>query len=243
VSRPRSIALLALVAGLAGCGLVDHAGNRGASEEGRDIFGLWRPSMIAALAVGALVWGLIVFAVVRYRRRGDAIPDQTQYVVRVEVLYTIVPVLIVAVLFAFSYRTQRDVDDLVDDPDVVIDVQGFQWQWQFRYVGEGITVSGLPDQLPVMVLPVDSTVRLNLISRDVIHSFYVPEFLYKRDVIPGVRNRIDVEVDELGRYRGRCAEFCGLDHARMTFEVEAVTKGDFRDWVAAEQAKGGGGGA
>lgn len=225
--------LLLLTAG--GCGLVDHAGNRGASEQGREIFDLWRAEVIAALVVGGIVWALIGWAVLRYRRRGDALPTQRQYVVPLEVAYTIAPVVIVAVIFGFSYVTQRDVDTLDDDPDVVIDVQGFQWQWQFRYVDEGVAVTGLPDDPPVMVLPVDTTVRLRLSSRDVIHSFYVPEFLSKRDVIPGVDNQIDVDVLDEGRYSGVCAEFCGLDHARMTFEVEAVSAKEFERWLAEQR--------
>lgn len=231
--------LLSLVA-LAGCGLVDHAGKEGTSEQGRDIFDLWRGSMIAALVIGGIVWALIGWAVFRYRRRGDELPTQRQYVVPLEVVYTAVPILIVAVLFALSYRTQRDVDALTSDPDLVIEVEGFQWQWQFHYVEEDITVTGLPDDPPVMVLPVDATVRIVLTSNDVIHSFYVPDFLYKRDVIPGVKNKIDVDVTDVGRYTGRCAEFCGLDHAKMTFEVDAVTTADFREWVADQQAAGGG---
>lgn len=223
--------LLAAPVALAGCGLVDHAGERGRSEQGRDIFDLWQGSVIAALVVGVLVWGLIAWAVIRYRRRSDELPTQRQYIVPIEILYTAIPVVIVAVLFALSYRTQRDVDAVTSDPDLVIEVTGFQWQWQFHYVEEDITVTGLPGTPPVMVLPVDTTVRLVLTSPDVIHSFYVPDFLYKRDVIPGVENKVDVDVVDAGRYTGRCAEFCGLDHARMTFEVDAVTTGDFRDWV------------
>jgi cytochrome c oxidase subunit 2 len=229
--------LLVVSPALGGCGLVDHAGERGASEQGRDIFDLWRGSFIAALVVGAIVWGLIGWAVFRYRRRSDEVPNQRQYIVPLEIVYTTVPILIVAVLFALSYRTQRDVDALSSDPDIVIEVDGFQWSWQFHYVEianekQDITVTGLPDKPPVMVLPVDTTVRLILTSNDVIHSFYVPDFLYKRDVIPGVENKIDVDVTDVGRYTGRCAEFCGLDHAKMTFEVEALTMADFREWVA-----------
>lgn len=235
--RLRLTALLLLSTTLAGCGLVDHAGEEGASEQGRDIFTLWRGSMIAALVVGVLVWGLIAWAAIRYRRRSDEIPTQRQYIVPLEVIYTGIPVLIVAVLFAFAYNTQNRVNKASGDPDLVVEVDGFQWQWQFHYVDEGITVTGSPDERPVMVLPVNQTIRFVLTSNDVIHSFYVPEFLYKRDVIPGVENEIDVDVVDVGRYTGRCAEFCGLDHAKMTFEVDAVTIDDFRDWVDEQQAE------
>jgi cytochrome c oxidase subunit 2 len=169
--------------------------------------------------------------VVRYRARNqDGIPTQRQYVIPVEVLYTAVPILILAVIFGLSFKTQDDVDALSDNPDVVIDVKGFQWQWQFHYRGDDITVTGLPEKPPVMMLPVGKTVRLNLRSRDVIHSFYVPAFLYKRDVIPGVHNAIDVDATDQGRYTGYCAEFCGLDHARMTFVVKVVSAREFAQW-------------
>jgi cytochrome c oxidase subunit 2 len=227
---------LAAVA-LGGCGFFDRgSNNRGSSEQGREVFDLWRGSVIAALVVGVLVWGLILWAAVRYRRRSDEIPTQRQYIVPLEIVYTALPILIVAVLFGFAYQTQRDVDAVSPNPDLVIDVDGFQWQWQFRYVEEEITVTGVPDEPPVMVLPVNQTVRLRLQSNDVIHSFYVPDFLYKRDVIPGVDNEIDVDVLDVGRYTGRCAEFCGLDHSKMTFVVEAVTMREFRAWVDEQQA-------
>ena len=229
--RWRRLAPLLGAIALAGCGAPAFDSKRGASDQGGAIFGLWQGEVVAALVVGGLVWGLVVFAVLRYRRRGDDVPTQRQYVVPLEVTYTVVPILVVAAIFGFTYRTQRDVNDLAEDPDLVVDVRGFQWQWQFHYQDEDVTVTGLPDEPPVMVLPVGATVRLVLTSEDVIHSFYVPDFLYKRDAIPGVRNEIDVRVTDPGRYDGACAEFCGLDHARMTFVVEAVPRAEFDAWV------------
>lgn len=230
----RRVALAGALVALAGCD-ASFGSPRGATDEGRNIFGLWQGTFWVALAIAALVWGLIVFVIIRYRRRNDDIPSQTQYVLKLELLYTAVPVVIVAVLFGFSWRTQTEVDALSSDPAVTIDVRGFQWQWQFRYRDEDVTVTGVPDQEPTMVLPVDRTVRLNVTSRDVIHSFYVPDFLYKRDVIPGVTNKVDITVRDTGTYGGKCAEFCGLDHARMNFFVRAVSMDDFRSWVAEQQ--------
>jgi cytochrome c oxidase subunit II len=233
--RRAALAVVA-VAALSGCSL-EFGGGRGATRQGRDIFGLWQGSVIVAIFVGGLVWGLILFAILRYRRRNDELPTQTQYIIKLEVLYTVVPVVIVAVLFAFSWRTQTDVDALVRDPAVTIDVKGFQWQWQFHYRAENITVTGVPDKQPTMVLPVNRTVRLNLTSPDVIHSFYVPGFLFKRDVIPGVTNKVDLTVRDKGTYSGKCAEFCGLDHAKMTFEVKAVSPAAYRSWVAEQHSE------
>jgi cytochrome c oxidase subunit 2 len=230
--RRVALALVAVV--LSGCSL-EFGGGRGATRQGRDIFGLWQGSVVVGLLVGGLVWGLIVFAVFRYRRRDDDLPNQTQYLIKLEILYTIVPVVIVAVLFAFSYRTQNEVDALTRDPAVTIDVKGFQWQWQFQYRDDDVTVTGLPGKEATMVLPEDRTTRLVLTSPDVIHSFYVPDFLFKRDVIPGVINKVDVTPRDRGSYTGRCAEFCGLDHAKMTFEVKVVSMAEYRDWVTEQQ--------
>jgi cytochrome c oxidase subunit 2 len=231
----RRVALAFAVVVLSGCSL-EFGGGRGATRQGRDIFGLWQGSVIVAIFVAGLVWGLILFAILRYRRRNDELPNQTQYILKLEIFYTIVPVIIVAVLFAFAYRTQTDVDALTSDPAVTIDVEGFQWQWQFRYRDDDLTVTGLPGEEPTMVLPVDRTARLTLKSNDVIHSFFVPRFLFKRDVIPGVNNKFDLTPEEKGTFTGRCAEFCGLDHAIMTFRVKVVSMADYRAWVSEQQA-------
>ncbi len=194
---------------------------------------LWRGGVMTALVVGAIVMSLIIFTIIRYRRRGrDDVPTQRQYMVPLEIVYTAIPIVIVLVLFGFSYAVQDRVDALSKDPAVTIDVKGYQWQWQFHYRDEDVTVTGVPDHRPVMVLPVGQTVRLVLTSRDVIHSFYVPAFLFKRDVIPTITNNFDIKVEKAGTYRGYCAEFCGLDHARMTFTVRAVTPAEYRAWVA-----------
>jgi cytochrome c oxidase subunit II len=232
----RRVALVLAVGVLSGCSL-EFGGGRGATSQGRDIFGLWQGSVIVAIFVAGLVWGLILFAILRYRRRNDDLPTQTQYIIKLEIFYTVVPVVIVAVLFAFAYRTQTEVDALASDPAITIDVKGFQWQWQFHYRDEDITVTGLPDKEPTMVLPVNRTIRLILTSPDVIHSFYVPDFLFKRDVIPGVTNKFDLNVRDKGTYSGKCAEFCGLDHAKMTFTVKAVSPADYRSWVAGQQSE------
>ncbi len=224
--------LVAAGCGDASIGLPDRA-----SDQADSIAGLWRGSLIAAAVVGALVWGLIIWAVVRYRRRDDVVPDQNPYNIPIEILYTVVPIIIVGVLLYFTVLTQNDVNELAEEPDLTIEVVGFQWQWQFTYPSEDIVVTGdATGDLPEMVLPVGQTVRFDLEAPDVIHSFWVPEFLYKRDLIPGVENEIDVDVTEAGTYTGRCAEFCGLDHYKMNFTVRAVPEAEFEVWVAEQQA-------
>ena len=113
---------------------------------------------------------------------------------------------------------------------------GFQWQWQFHYRSEGVTVTGNSEgRGPQLVLPVGRTVQLNLMTADVSHSFWVPRFLSKRDLIPGVRNRINVNITKPGTFVGRCAEFCGLDHWRMNFEVRAVSEADYQSWLRGQR--------
>ena len=204
------------------------------TDDGGRILSLWQGSVLAALAVGALVWGLLAWSVLRYRRRGgnDGLPSQKAHNVPIEVVYTLTPVLIVAILFGFTVFTQEKVTAAVRDPDVVVEVVGYQWQWQFRYPDEGVVVIGTTQEpRPTMVLPVGATVRFKLRTADVIHSFWVPRFLKKLDMTPGVDTEMDVVVEDPGIFPGRCAEYCGLDHARMDFRVEAVSPDAYRAWV------------
>lgn len=205
------------------------------TDQGGTFADLWPVFLVGAAFIVALIWGLTLWSVVKYRRRrdSDGDPDQTQYHVPLEILYTAIPLVIVAVLFVLSVRGEDDVNQLSADPDLVVEVVGFQWQWQFRYIDEDVLVAGIPDRPPTMVVPVGATVRLRLVAHDVIHSFWVPEFLEKRDLIPGRVNEIDVEVTEPGRWVGRCAEFCGLEHWSMRFAVEAVPPAEFDQWVRA----------
>ena len=230
---------------LAGCGSDGDGPHFGmpepASEQGERILDLWQGFFVAAVVVSAIVVGLILYVLVRYRRRGDdgTEPDQNPYNVPVEILYTVTPVLIVIGLFAFSSATQNDVEELVDDPAVVVDVVGFQWQWRFQYPEEGIDLIGTPeDGPPELVLPLGEVVRFDLSAEDVVHSFWVPEFIEKRDLIPGVENELDVTPSRTGAFIGRCAEFCGLDHWRMTFTVRIVEPAEYDAWVAEQQAAG-----
>lgn len=233
--RRSAIAFGAALA-LAGCDSRFGA-QRGSTEQGQDILDLWRPMIVIALVILAIVVGLVVWCVVRYRRRSDEIPSQRQYVIPLEVVYTVIPILIVATLFAISWKTQDEVDALAARPAVVIDAVGFQWQWQFGYRNEQFTISGLPGERPVMAIPEGEPVRINLTSRDVIHSMFVPEFLFKRDAIPGVVNRFDFTATRPGRYLSRCAEFCGLDHSQMLFYVEVMPRPDFDEWVERHSEK------
>ncbi|WP_299955541.1 cytochrome c oxidase subunit II [uncultured Modestobacter sp.] len=205
---------------------------------------LWIGSTIAALVVGIAVWVLIAYAAIRYRKRGDELPRQTAYNLPLEVVYTVIPFVIIAVLFFFTVNTQNRVMERSAEPEVTVAVNAFKWNWQFVYPettdangGEPVSTVGSTTEIPILVLPVDQTIRFELASADVIHSFWVPEFLFKLDVIPGNENGRDnvfeVTVREQGAYVGRCAELCGTYHAYMNFEVRSVSEEDFEDYLDA----------
>lgn len=231
---PRRITCL-LVAALAlgACELPSFGAPDPASEQGQEIFDLYRWFAAAAAGVGVFVTVLLVYTVIRFRRReDDAIPSQKPYNIPVEVAYTAIPLLIVVVLFVFSVRTENEVSAQTDDPDHVVEVTGYQWQWQFDYADTDISVAGVPGgELPELVLPAEETTRLDLRTTDVIHSFWVPQFLNKKDMIPGLDNSIDVTPTETGTYEGVCAEYCGLDHGRMRFTVRVIEPDEFDAWL------------
>jgi cytochrome c oxidase subunit 2 len=193
--------------------------------------------MVAAGVVGLLVAVLVLYCVVRFRRRDDRLPVQKRHNIPIEVVYTSVPLVIVIVLFVITFITVRRVDQVrAEQPDVVVDVIGFQWNWQFVYPDLGITVTGTDAGRAELVLPSESRVRFRVTSSDVIHSFWIPGFRYKRDLIPGQRTEFDVAVvDHTGSFpnTGVCAEFCGVDHALMRFDVRILPPDEFRAWAVA----------
>jgi cytochrome c oxidase subunit II len=235
--RVAAIAVAVTVA--TGCSLPGFGAPEPRSEQGETIFSLWRGFFVAAMVVGLIVYGLLIFVMVRYRRSrtGDGVPDQTAYHIPLEVVYTAIPILIVAVLFGVSWWAQDEVTALEADPEARVEVIGFRWSWQFHYPDEDVTITGEPGRGPEMVIPVGQPVQLRLISDDVNHSFWVPDFLSKRDLIPGVDNVIDVTPTETGNYVGRCAEFCGLDHWRMNFSVRVVEPDEYQDWLDEQRAE------
>lgn len=205
----------------------------GATLQARQVYGLWEIFFFTALGVAAVVYGLIFWSLLKYRKRGEDLPPQFREHVPLEILYTTVPLLVVAVLFVLTYRTEVFVDRVTTaaDPPVTIRVTGFQWSWRFQYLGTAVQVVGSPDRPPVVVVPAGTPLRFILESADVMHAFYVPAFLFKRDTMPGITNRVEVVVPQPGTYLGSCAEFCGLDHARMLFTVKAVPAADYERWL------------
>jgi cytochrome c oxidase subunit 2 len=233
----------ALVAGLAlsACELPRFGAPDPASEEGATVGRLWSGFFVVAVAVVLLIWVLLAIVIVRYRRGhdDDEIPSQRAYNIPFEIFYTAIPVIIVAALFVYSVRTEQSVVPVSSDPVVEVEVIGFQWGWQFRYQNEGFTVDAPPGEKPELVIPVDEPTNLELVAVDVNHSFWVPDFLSKRDLIPGVDNEITVTPTREGTYEGRCAEFCGLDHWRMNFAVRVVSAEAYDEWLAVQRDAGG----
>ena len=208
------------------------------TAQGENLLGIWRGFMITAGCVGVFVIALILYSSLMHRRRDlDELPRQVRYNLPIEVLYTLVPTLIVAVLFYFTAIRQNDHDKFSEVPaDVRINVVGFQWNWQFNYLDEGLSVTGRPGQYPELVLPVDSTVRFYETSPDVVHAFWVIPFLFKRDVIPGRTNQFQVRLTHTGVFNGKCTEFCGTYHSRMLFTLRVLPQDQYEKWLQETKA-------
>jgi cytochrome c oxidase subunit 2 len=204
------------------------------------ISGLWVTSWIVLLIVGIVVWGLILWAVIVYRRRKGqtGLPVQLRYNMPIEIFYTIVPLILVLGFFAFTARDQTAIEAPLPDPDVQIEVFGKRWSWDFNYVNENVFSSGVQaesledgsldaENLPQLYLPVGAKVEVKIESRDVIHSFWIVEFLYKKDMIPGKTNYWYFIPEKEGVYQGKCAELCGEYHANMLFEVHVVSQAEY----------------
>lgn len=236
---------------LGGCNRPTFFAFRGATTQGHDIFKLWSGMMIAGVIVAVIVWALIFWAVFRYRRRGvkDEIPRQFHSNILLEIVYTIIPVLIVAGIYVFTVITENNVDAIAKSPAEIVHVTAYRWGWRFSYFsGTGKTqhlvvqTTGTPSDVPLpatssaypqLVLPVDSTVRIDLYSVDVVHEMWVPEFDFGRYAQPGHPNEWDFTPTQTGVFRGQCAEYCGLYHAEMLFSVKVEPKAQFQSWLAA----------
>jgi cytochrome c oxidase subunit II len=246
---PRAAGLAVLLVALTGC-TNDTFTRLGfpnpITKQGLVTLHLWQGSWIAGMAVACVVWGLILWAVIFHRKRrgDDRLPPQVRYNLPIEILYTAVPFVLIAVLFYYTARDEDYIDTLTSSSDVTVNVVGYQWSWQFSYPqykldnGSGVvTDNGVmyPGPLPVLELPTGETVRFNLTSPDVIHSFWIPEFLFKRDVIPGHPNHFEVTLTHTGTFVGHCSELCGLYHSRMLFTVKVVTPQQFQQWVTTQE--------
>jgi cytochrome c oxidase subunit 2 len=249
-------ALLSVV--LAGCTQQQLQGwlptEPGTTNNVDKVIGLWVTSWIVLLIVGVITWALTIWAIVVYRRRKGqtGLPVQLRYNMPIEIFYTVVPLILVLGFFAFTARDQAEIEAKYDNPDVTIQVFGKQWAWDFNYVDENVYSAGVqgqenPDdangslvesEIPVLYLPVGKKIAIELESRDVIHSFWVIDFLYKKDMLPGKTNYMYVTPEREGTYSGKCAELCGEYHSMMLFNVKVVSQQEYDDYIQSLKAAG-----
>jgi cytochrome c oxidase subunit 2 len=214
------------------------------------ITGQWVTSWTVLWVVGIVAWGLMIWALIVYRRRkGETgLPVQLRYNNPIETLFTVVPLILVLGFFAFAARDLAAIEEPIANPDVTIEVVGKQWSWDFNYVNDNVFYSGIQSQfdgelgseaaLPTLYLPVNKTVQIDLSSRDVIHSFWVVDFLYKKDLFPGRTNHMYFTPQVEGTYKGKCAELCGEFHSMMLFNVKVVSQAEYDAQMATLAAAG-----
>ncbi|MDI2098225.1 cytochrome c oxidase subunit II [Ruicaihuangia caeni] len=221
----------------------DHAGR---------IAGLWVTSWTVLTLVGLITWALILWAGVVYRRRKGqtGLPVQLRYNLPIEVFYTIVPFILVIGFFAFTARDQEAIEAPIAEPDVQIEVFGKRWAWDFNYVTDDVYYQGVqaretrddntidPETLPTLYLPVNQKVEIKIESRDVAHSFWIVDFLYKKDMLPGKTNYMYFEPLETGTFAGKCAELCGEYHSLMLFNVKVVEQDEYEAYIDSLRAEG-----
>ncbi|MDQ3664911.1 MAG: cytochrome c oxidase subunit II [Actinomycetota bacterium] len=245
MSVAKTVSALAALVLVGGCSGRDLALPEPTSDRAQYVDQLWLGAWIAAGVVGVFVFGLMVWAMVRYRRRSDdEIPAQVRYNLPIEVLYTVAPIIIVLVFFFHTIQTGEDLLEDCPDPDHNVQVLGQKWSWSFSYLeeeatgGESVYTAGTPADRPTLVLPVGECVQFTQTSQDVVHAFWVPAFYFKEDVIPGRENTFSLTPTREGTYEGRCSELCGLYHSRMLFNVEVVSPAEFDAHLQDLQAAG-----
>ncbi len=220
-------------------------GEPGITNHTDRIAGLWTTSWIVLLAVGIVTWSLIIWAAVVYRRRKGqtGLPVQMRYNLPIEIFYTIVPLILVLGFFAFTARDQAAIETRIE-PDVQIEVIGKRWAWDFNYTTDNVYSAGIQAQeresgaegtisetLPTLYLPVGKKVEIKIEARDVAHSFWVIDFLYKKDMLPGRSNYMYFIPEKIGTYAGKCAELCGEYHSLMLFQVKVVSQADYDAYI------------
>jgi cytochrome c oxidase subunit 2 len=187
--------------------------------------------------VGVFTLILILWPVFFHRKKDENFPKQTQYNIPVEVAYTIIPFIIVAVLFYFTVQSESKIVKITPDAQVshFIDVEGIQWSWQFNYRDAGdyksATVTGTPAQPPTLYLPLGENVRFTLTANDVVHGFWIPAFMIQMQNLPGVTNQLEFSANKLGTFPGRCNILCGRNHSQMLFTVKVVTPAEYQTYI------------
>lgn len=201
------------------------------SHEYRRVFDIYVP---IALGVFALIFVIVLTTVLVFRRRPPERAARFSENNRAEASYAVLLVLVIAFLLYITFGAEHRVDTVSarERPQLVVDVYAAEWEWHFYYPAYGINrYSGTVGHEP-LVVPTGEAIRLNMVSRDVIHEFWVPELRWKHDLIPGSVQVATVTFPERGAFPGQCAEFCGTYHSRMTFTVDAVSPAEFSRWAA-----------
>ena len=236
-TRRGLVVLVPAMFALTGCAQDADSGFSGDASSVNEItHSLWTYSWLAAAVVGVFTAILIVWPAIFHRapKNGPEFPKQTQYNVPVEVAYTIIPFVIVAVLFYFTVVKENEIVKPQASVQHEIEVSGFQWSWQFTYLDEGknVQVTGTPAKPPVLVVPQGERVRYTIVSNDVVHGFWIPEFMIQMQNLPGVTNYLEFTANKLGDFPGRCNILCGRNHAQMLFTVRVVTPAEYQTYIS-----------
>jgi len=237
-TRPllRALLFAPLTLLLTGCAKVSGLGfEEGLSSVNDVSLSLWQGAWIAGGVVGVFTLILILWPAIFHRANASKgeFPKQTQYNVPVEVAYTIIPFIIVAVLFYYTAVKQTEIVEKTSNYKHEILVDGFQWSWQFSYpeAGPKAVVTGTPAQPPTLYVPLGEKVRFTITSNDVVHGFWIPAFMIQMQNLPGVTNYLEFTANKLGTYPGRCNILCGRNHAQMLFTVKVVSPAEYKTYL------------
>ena len=237
-SRPifRALLLAPLALLLTGCAKVSGLGfEEGVTSVNDTSLSLWQGAWIAAGVVGVFTLILILWPAVFHRAKAGKgeFPKQTQYNIPVEIAYTLIPFIIVAVLFYFTAVKETKIVEKTTTYAHEIKVEGIQWSWQFAYpeAGAKAIVTGTPAQPPTLYVPLGEKVRYTITSNDVVHGFWIPAFMIQMQNLPGVTNHLEFTANKLGSYPGRCNILCGRNHSQMLFTVKVVTPTEYKAYL------------
>jgi cytochrome c oxidase subunit 2 len=196
---------------------------------------LWQGAWITAGVVGIATLILILWPAVFHRAKKDKgeFPKQTQYNIPIEIVYTVIPFLIVAVLFYFTATKETKIVDTKTPAMHQISVEGIQWSWQFAYpeAGDKAVVTGTPEHPPTLYMPLGESVRFKITSNDVVHGFWIPAFMIQMQNLPDRTNYLQFTAKKLGEFPGRCNILCGRNHTQMIFKVKVVTPEQYQSYL------------
>ncbi len=231
---------------------------RGVTQSARNAYDAHMVALWVCVVIGVLVFGAMAYAIFKFRKSKGAVPAQFSHNTKAEIVWTVIPVLILIVM---AWPATAKLIAMYDtrDAEMTVKVTGYQWMWRYEYLGENVSFTSrlarssdrlrqsgavptaehdphyLLDVDNRLVLPVNTKVRFVITADDVIHAWWVPALGWKQDAIPGIINEAWTSIDTPGVYRGQCAELCGKDHGFMPIVVEAVSKQDFQKWLASRK--------